>query len=164
MGTYENFYLNRIKQLQEENKQLREVLNEARIRTSSLSTRPDFGRPGDQPGDPKTGKRVSSNISRNVKRSVEKSYILSALVNPNHEINKPENADERASIIRVLGDMGMLKVEKEWEVGTPYADAILPSGKPAAEGGPGTGTANREDMERYIRATRRFGYTTITDK
>lgn len=29
MGTYENFYLNRIKQLQEENKRLRQIISEA---------------------------------------------------------------------------------------------------------------------------------------
>ncbi len=151
MGTYENFYLNQIKQLQEENKQLREVLNEARIRISQLPT-----------GD-------ISNINRNVERIVNKKYMLTALVDPNHEIHKPENADEKASIIRVLGDMGMLRVERKWEPGMRVADAVLPSGKPAAEGGPGTGTANREDMERYIRATRPysqggFGYTSIRDE
>jgi hypothetical protein len=164
MGTYENFYLNQIQKLQEENKQLREVLNEARIRTSSLSTRL-----GDQRRDSKAVSRVTSNIDRNVKRDVGKTYILSALVDPNHEIHKPENADEKASIIRVLGDMGMLKVEKKYEPGMSSRDYFFPSGKPAAEGGPGTGTANREDMERYIKATRYkdkggFGHVSIIDK
>ena len=164
MGTYENFYLNQIKQLQEENKQLREALNEARIRTSPLSMR--FG---DEPRDPKTVSEIMSNLNRNVKRKIDTHYILSALVEPNHEINKPENADERASIIRVLGDMGLLRVEKEWKAGTELVDAILPGGRPAAQGGPGTGTANREDMERYIRATRSrsqggYGYHSLRDK
>ena len=165
MSFTENLYLkSQIQQLQEENKQLREVLNEARIRTSSLSTRL-----GDQRRDSKAVSRVTSNIDRNVKRDVGKTYILSALVDPNHEIHKPENADEKASIIRVLGDMGMLKVERIREPGMSVVDYLLPSGRPAAEGGPGTGTANREDMERYIRATRNpgqggYGYTSITDK
>jgi hypothetical protein len=165
MSFTENLYLKRqIQQLQEENKQLREVLNEARIRTSSLSTRL-----GDQRRDSKAVSRVTSNIDRNVKRDVGKTYILSALVDPNHEIHKPENADEKASIIRVLGDMGMLKVEKKYEPGMSSRDYFFPSGKPAAEGGPGTGTANREDMERYIKATRYkdkggFGHVSIIDK
>ena len=167
MGTYENFYLNRIKQLQEENKQLREVLNEARIRNEPLPERL-----GDERRDSRTVSSVSrssSNISRNVDRDVEKMSILAALVDPNHEINKKENADEKASIIRVLGDMGMLKVEKKYEPGMSSRDYFFPSGKPAAEGGPGTGTANREDMERYIKATRYkdkggFGHVSIIDK
>jgi hypothetical protein len=165
MSFTENLYLKRqIQQLQEENKQLREVLNEARIRTSSLSTRL-----GDQRRDSKAVSRVTSNIDRNVKRDVGKTYILSALVDPNHEIHKPENADEKASIIRVLGDMGMLKVEKKYEPGMSSRDYFFPSGKPAAEGGPGTGTANREDMERYLKATRYkdkggFGHVSIIDK
>jgi hypothetical protein len=166
MGTYENFYLNRIKQLQEENKQLRKVLNEARIRNEPLPERL-----GDERRDSRTVSSVSrssSNISRNVDRDVEKMSILAALVDPNHEINKKENADEKASIIRVLGDMGMLKVEKKYEPGMSSRDYFFPSGKPAAEGGPGTGTANVEDMRTYIKATRPaaeggFGYTSIYD-
>ena len=170
MGTYENFYLNQIQKLQEENKQLRAVLNEARIRTSSLSTRLDLGHPGIRyPDDPKTPSRVTSNIDRNVRRHLKTEYMLTALVDPKHEIHKPENADEKASIIRVLGDMGMLKVEKKYEPGMSSRDYFFPSGKPAAEGGPGTGTANREDMERYIKATRYkdkggFGHVSIIDK
>ena len=169
MGTYENFYLNQIQKLQEENKQLRAVLNEARIRTSSLSTRLDLGHPGIRyPDDPKTPSRVTSNIDRNVKRDVGKTYILSALVDPNHEIHKPENADEKASIIRVLGDMGMLRVHKKYKPGMSPDDYLFPSGKPAAEGGPGTGTANVEDMRTYIKATRPaaeggYGFTSIYD-
>jgi len=175
MGTYENFYLNRIKQLQEENKQLRKVLNEARIRMSPLSTR--LVNPNSRgwldydTNDPKTVSGVMSNMNRNIRRNLDTKYILSALVDPNHDIHAPENADEKASIIRVLGDMGMLSVEREWKGGSPedYIAAVLPYGRPAAEGGPGKGTANREDMERYIRATRSssqggFGYTSITDK
>ena len=163
MGTYENFYLNQIKQLQEENKQLRAVLNEASIRTSPLSTQ--FG---DKPRDPKTVSGLISNMNRNVKLHIDTKYILTALVDPNHEIHKPENADEKASIIRVLGDMGMLRVERNYKRGMDVVDAVLPSGRPAAQGGPGTGTANREDMERYIRATRPhnqggLGYTSIYD-
>ena len=164
MSFTENLYLKRqIQQLQEENKQLREVLNEARIRTSSLSTRL-----GDQRRDSKAVSRVTSNIDRNVKRDVGKTYILSALVDPNHEIHKPENADEKASIIRVLGDMGMLRVHKKYKPGMSPDDYLFPSGKPAAEGGPGTGTANVEDMRTYIKATRPaaeggFGYTSIYD-
>jgi hypothetical protein len=166
MGTYENFYLNRIKQLQEENKQLREVLNEARIRNEPLPERL-----GDERRDSRTVSSVSrssSNISRNVDRDVEKMSILAALVDPNHEINKKENADEKASIIRVLGDMGMLRVHKKYKPGMSPDDYLFPSGKPAAEGGPGTGTANVEDMRTYIKATRPaaeggFGYTSIYD-
>ena len=167
MGTYENFYLNRIKQLQEENKQLRKVLNEARIRNEPLPERL-----GDERRDSRTVSSVSrssSNISRNVDRDVEKMSILAALVDPNHEIHKPENADEKASIIRVLGDMGMLRVHKKYKPGMSPDDYLFPSGKPAAEGGPGTGTANVEDMRTYIKATRPaaeggFGYTSIYDK
>jgi hypothetical protein len=165
MGTYENFYLNQIKQLQEENKKLREVLNEARIRTSPLSIRLR-----DRPSDPKTSSQLISNINRNVKRDVSNKSILGALVDPNHEIHLPENAGKKASLIRVLGDMGMLDVDKEYKSGVSSEDYFsTPSGKPAAEGGPGTGTANREDMETYIRATRPrsqggYGFISIMDK
>ena len=164
MGTYENFYLNRIKQLQEENKKLREVLNEARIRNEPLPTRL-----GGRPSDPKTSSERTSNIDRNVRRHVDQKYILGALVDPNHEIHKPENADEKASIIRVLGDMGALRVQKGWKPGISPDDYLFPSGKPAAEGGPGTGTANVEDMKTYIKATGYkdeggFGYVSIIDE
>jgi len=167
MGTYENFYLNQIQQLQEENKQLRKVLNEARIRNEPLPTRL-----GDERRDPRTVSSVSrssSNISRNVERDVNKASILAALVDPNHEINKPENGHERASIIRVLGDMGMLRVHRKRLPGMSAEDYMFPSGKPAAEGGPGTGTANVEDMRTYIKATRPYseggyGYESIIDR
>jgi len=164
MGTYENFYLNQIKQLQEENKQLRAVLNEARIRTSPLSTRSGIGS-----SDPKTVSGIISNVNRNIERKLNYKSILTALVDPNHEIHKPENEDEKASIIRVLGDMGMLNVERNYESGMSPEDFLVPSGRPASGGGPGKGTANREDMERYIRATRLrsqggLGYTGIRDK
>jgi len=146
MGTYENFYLNQIKQLQEENKQLREVLNEARIRKGNLPDDPD-GRPS----------------MRNLERRFMTADALTALVDPHHDIHKKENRHIKDSIIRVLADMGSINLEGS------NTDRRPAGGIPAAEGGPGTGTANREDMEKFIRATRPrseggFGYTNIFDK
>jgi hypothetical protein len=148
MGTYENFYLNRIKQLQEENKQLRAVLNEARIRKGNL---------------PEPDGRTSPTAMRNWERRFMTADALTALVDPHHDIHKKENRHIKDSIIRVLADMGSINLEGS------NTDRIPSGGIPAAEGGPGTGTANREDMEKFIRATSPssqsgFGYTSITDK
>jgi hypothetical protein len=164
MSFTENLYLKRqIQKLQEENKQLREVLNEARIRRKPL---PDiYDR--NPFSNPDWDRRVA-NTDRNLDRQFDARGIISALVDPNHEIHKPENADEKASILRVLNDMQMIRMEREVPSGKEYSYANYgTTQRPAAEGGPGTGTANVEDMRRYIKATRPsrgFGYVSIRDK
>lgn len=136
MSFTENLYLKReIQQLQEENKQLRKVLNEARIRKGNL---------------PEPDGRLGLTAMRNRERSFMTADALTALVDPKHGIHKKENQHIKDSIIRVLGDMRLINVEGS------NTDRRPADGIPAAEGGPGTGTANREDMENFIKFSKTY--------
>jgi hypothetical protein len=134
MGTFDNLYLNRIKQLQEENNNLRAILNEAMIRGYSRTA----GEKGNRYG------------ARDQERQSGAIGILTRLVNKNDPIHDPVNADELASFQRVLADMDLLNVTTV----TPRNRLVTARKDDASEGGPGTGTADRKDMERYVRAVR----------
>jgi hypothetical protein len=98
-------------------------------------------------------------------REIKAKSILGQLLNPEHPLNKdPENADERASIIRTLADMGMvLTTDPSFRHGVhslpthrePFDYEIRgPSASDPTKTGPGTAHANVQDLRRYHKFAR----------
>jgi hypothetical protein len=159
MGTFDNLYLNRIKQLQEENNNLRAILNEARIRQGPLHGAASGDPPGAESPFTHRARKEQPHLLGYFQRDWERAQMtrdaLTGIADPNNPINDPANKDELAAIRRVLSDMGAINLDMQHT-----ADWVEPGpgpriGLPAAKGGPGTGSANVEDMKTFIRATRR---------
>jgi len=78
MGTYENFYLNQIKQLQEENKKLKQIIDEgivgAGVRTINGLVIPQGYRRSPEPSGPVVPGRIDPKVAETLRRKKEKPY------------------------------------------------------------------------------------------
>jgi hypothetical protein len=100
-----------------------------------------------------------STYMRQMDRTYDVSRITDALMDPTHPINAdPANADEKNSLIRVLTDMGHF-IHKQSVLDTDLKDMgsdlgkefTGPSARDTTKTGPGTQSANVQDLRRFVK-------------
>ena len=100
-----------------------------------------------------------STYMRQMDRTYDVSRITDALMDPTHPINAdPANADEKNSLIRVLTDMGHF-IHKQSVLDTDLKDMgsdlgkefTGPSTSDTTKTGPGTQSANVQDLRRFVK-------------
>lgn len=124
-------------------------LSEARLRTGS---------PASYPGSRSRG----AVLGRESQAKMELGRVVSRLMDPNDDIHNPENAELKGSLLRVVNDKGLtphlqaLNVDKI-SGGESFEVLGAPANDPTKTG-PGTPSANVDDLRKYVQYKNRDVY------
>lgn len=119
-------------------------LSEARLRTGSSSSYP------------------GSVLGREVTAKAELGRVVARLMDPNDDIHNPENSELKGSLMRVINDKGVTPHLQALSVGKiSGGESFEVLGAPAndpTKTGPGTPSANVDDLRKYVQYKKRDVY------